>query len=157
MECDLNVQCYLAADEGTCCAECPQRPSAVRAVLVSVLSDAEECRNTGACDACLAEGPQSVVLPACVEGRCTAVDVRALDATACEADSDCELVQTVCCPACIDPSFTVAMRKGASLPGAPQCDGVTCPAAAPNCTLDRWIPTVFCAPDKHCTATWQRE
>jgi hypothetical protein len=84
---------------------------------------------------------------ACVEHKCAAVDLRALEISACTSDSDCVAEGLGCCGATSDQLRDyVAVNKDAD-DNILQCFPV--PSCNPSATVPK-IPATSCASDGHC-------
>lgn len=144
--CSAHSDCELVSE--ACCSCPPGMLSSLRAV-----THAEADGLTRRCDGIVC-GPceikpydplAPVYRAACVEQRCTVIDLR--EASRCTSDSDCAVEGATCCPSCTDDaSQFVALSRDVDR-SVLACFPI--PTCAP-CTSQATPPSAFCAPDKRC-------
>lgn len=147
--CGANSECVLAAN--TCCGVCGKPAlTDVDAVNKTQLGAhrTDVCPKPVPCPQCLTSTNPDL-LATCDAGRCKALDVHTLPATACSRDDECRLRVTGCCECggSTEPAQLIAVSNP-SLYVNLVCDpSQACPACAPV------YPTsveAYCAPDAHC-------
>jgi len=87
-----------------------------------------------------------ILKPACIDQRCSLLDLRAAALSNCKADTDCKAVGQGCCPPySADPSEYAALRPDADA-GVLSCFPIP-PCVPPQPHAQ---PLAYCARDAHC-------
>jgi hypothetical protein len=146
--CDQPSDCELAPADA-CCFPCSNASiDDLRAINGAHRDDFYAMCDAPACPPCAPVLDPSF-RPTCSDGMCDVVDVRALELSACNSDTDCALRVTDCCECGGDLTSLIAIRADA---GASYAELVCDPAQA--CDLCAPVyPTdveAFCAADGHC-------
>jgi len=162
----LPAQWFACADTSECvvrsaeCCEACGIDSASTAIAVN--GSALEALSTSLCSAQVEPCPNydcalfaSYVLPFCIEGRCTVIDIRNDLLTSCGTDEQCRLRwDTGCCEACGLDELLVGVNSqvnyDATVCGAGA--GVCPPCAEPYPSAARAI----CGANNHCEVAWLR-
>lgn len=148
MVCDAPSDCELAPADG-CCFVCGDPTEEdVRAINSTHRDEFYAMCPMPACPPCAPIDDPSL-RPICLEGFCRVTDVRMLDLSTCNADSDCALRVTECCECGGDTSRLIAIRIDA---GADYAELVCDPGQGCDLCAPVYPDTVeaFCAADGHC-------
>jgi hypothetical protein len=147
--CDEPPDCTITTK--TCCGVCGE-PTLGDVIAIPVERlDAyrtDVCAEPVACPDCASIANPSLIAT-CEAGACRALDVRTLDLSRCEADSDCIARSASCC-ACDDRYGRIAIRADKEAEYA----ALVCPSSDYDCAgcEPGLLPAqeVYCADDGHC-------
>jgi hypothetical protein len=154
--CDDVSDCVVRSAE--CCVGCGI-DSAGAAIAVN--ASALQALSTKLCAAQVEPCPiydcalsASYVLPFCIEGRCTAIDIRTDLLTSCGTDEQCRLRwDTRCCEACGLDDALVALNSQVNYEATVCGNAGSCaPCTQPYPSTARAI----CGANNHCEVVWQR-